>query len=108
MKLLAAIFLVVFVGGAAVSGGAALSFCAGGAAALLPQAAMLALARGRGAESAFSLWVGKFSMTILFLAAGARFLHETAFLAAEFFIGGAVLGLAFNIAALARRPAEAK
>ena len=107
MKLFAVIFFALLAFAAAVSGAAAVSFFAGGAAVALPQAAMLALARGRGAESAFSLWAGKFSMTVLLLAAAARFLGESALLAAEYFAAGAVLAVAFNIAALVRRPAEA-
>ena len=107
MKIFAVIFLAPFAVAAAFSGGAALSLLAGGAAVSLPQAAMLALARGRGAESAFSLWAGKFAATMLFLAAAAVLLRGAALLAAECFAAGAVLGVACNIAALARRPAEA-
>lgn len=88
--------------GAAGGFAAALSFAAAAAAVSLPQTAMLAFARKSLPQTAFSLWAGKFACTILFLAAGARFLHSGEMFAAGFFVGGAAAGLCFNIVNIAR------
>lgn len=83
---------------------AAVSFAAAAAAVLLPQAAMLFFARRKSfaPQSAFSLWAGKFSCTILLLALGARLLHSGGMIAAEFFVAGAAAALLFNVAHLVR------
>lgn len=98
---------------------AVVSFAAAAAAVMLPQIAMLALAGALAsapedksatgswrARAAFSLGAGKFAITVLLAAAAARLLHETGVLAAEYFVGGAIAAVAFNVAALMRRAAK--
>lgn len=51
----------------------------------------------------FSLWLVKFSLTLLLLAAFVRALAESGLLAAPYFIVGAVAGVLANVIWLARQ-----
>lgn len=95
---------ILWVGAAFLDGGAA--FFVGATAVLLPQALMLAAARHVPSQAAFSLWAGKFTVTILLFVVGGRVLQETGLWSAAFFVVGAVCALVANIAQLAPREAR--
>ena len=97
---LAALPAAAFGGGAA-----AVSFAAAAAAVLFPQAAMRFFAVRCPPQSAFSLWAGKFSITILLLAAAARMMSGGGLWAAEYFVAGAALAATMNAVAPAMRTA---
>ena len=109
-------YFLILCGVAAAAFGAAasLSFAAGMVAVVLPQILMLeaSLAKSQLRQlqkrRAFSLWAGKFSVTVLLLACGARGLSEVALFAPEFFVSGAILGLVWNVVKIIRFDFEAK
>lgn len=88
-------------GGAAFVPGAA-SALVGMAAVVAPQVFVLRRLRlagrpGRGGERAFSWWSMRFSLTLLFLAAGVRGLHEGGWLVGAWFVAGVVAGVAVSV-----------
>ena len=93
--LLAAVFDVLQV--------AIFSLLGGVAAVMLPQAVMLWMAQRRTAAAAFALWMMKFIGTLALLALLAVALQWAELLSAAFLIGGATLGIVFNIAVLTRQ-----
>ena len=95
---------VLWVGAAFLGGGSV--FFVGVAAVMIPQALMLAAARHVPPQAAFSLWAGKFTVTILLFAVGGRILQGAGLWMAEFFVVGAVCALVANIAQLTPREAQ--
>ena len=85
------------------SSAAILSLTGGIVAILLPHLLMVAAAIRSAPHVAFSLWAGKFFVSILLLAAVARGLSEAEMLASEYFMGGVAAAVLFNMAMLMYR-----